>query len=275
MKKLLAVILTVLMIISISVPVFAGNDEDEKYIALYNYSDHVIMELYLNTNTDDDSMNENLLVSEINNDGDFFECLMQLNDDDTEFKITIVDDEGTCTEFYFNADDFSEFVFNIITTDDYPICLADMENEPYEPDFVTVFEEEPENELEEDYDPDDNKVYIEDEEEQIKYRYENVHLIIENHLGRDITSAYVKPSKRDHWSGNMIRSGYYIPVGSTCYLDGTIWYDEDCKWDLYVYTRGGGWFTCKNLSFKNVSDPYNITIAAYRYSDGTYGHDVY
>ena len=275
MKKFIALVLAVLMLTVLSVSAFADSyDQEDKYVCISNYSDYVIEELYITTSSDDDSAMENILEDVLNPDGAYFEAYISIFDDDYELNIAIVDDERTCTEFYLNPNDYSEFTFYIVTTDDYSVCLADTEGNALKPDFVCTLEEaDSENELIADYEPDNEMIYIQDEE-SVKYRYENVNISIVNYLKSDITSVYVKPSNRDYWSGNMIRNGYYIPVGSNCYLDGTIWYDEDCKWDLYIYTRTG-WFSSKNISFEGVSNPCDITIAVYSYSDGSYDHEVY
>lgn len=57
--------------------------------------------------------------------------------------------------------------------------------------------------------------------------------------------------------------------------NGTFWYDEGCKWDIYVYTRGGGYFTASNISLESAKVPTQPTIAVYAFADSTYGHEVF
>ena len=105
--------------------------------------------------------------------------------------------------------------------------------------------------------------------------YKKAKLRIVNYLDDVIDQVYVKPSSDTEWGGNMLKSGTVIPVGSTRTCHGTINYHKNTKWDIYIYTQNGGWFKSRTMSFADVSDPYCITIAVYRLTDGTYTRDIY
>lgn len=251
----------------------------DAYLVLYNYTTSVFDELFIGTDSED-SDSDNRIESPLYPD-DFFEQGFCFNGGDNIY-VSVTDDNGLCCEFTVPAGTFSgeDIIFQLINDDNGGFVLEDSSGNAYECDnmFSLARDEDLSPDSGEEYE-DAESIYVQFEDEEtepeMKYTYHGVNVIVKNGLGSDITSVYMKPSARSNWSKNMIRSGYFIPAGSTCYLDGTIWYDEDCKWDIFVYTRYGGWARSTRMSFEGVSDPYNITIALYKYTDGTFGHDVY
>ena len=148
--------------------------------------------------------------------------------------------------------------------DDIQYALSDFEGEPGEDEVV--YYEADYYDMENDYaeaEEDDNCLYY------------DACIYITNYLTSSINQVYVKPSDSSEWSGNMISWGTSIPVGSRCICDGTINYHKNTLWDIYIYTDRGGWFRSKNMSFKDVEDPFNITIEVFSFSNGTYDKNIY
>lgn len=279
MKKLITLLIAVLILTFAAGAAFADADFAEAYICIANNSDCPIVEICIETDDEADASMENCLEQPLA-PGEAFEHILEISEETRYIDISVLDDANFCYSYRLFTEDCPdlEFIFQAVETDDYPALLCSDDGEPLEYASVFEIEYDADDALDEDYEPEDEEPLYADyetgDEQDIKYSYSNVTVCIENYLASDITSVYMKPSSRSEWIKNMLRGGYYIPYASCCRLDRMIWYDEDCKWDLYVYTRGGGWFRTSNLSFEGVSDPYCITIGVYKYTDGTYGHSV-
>ena len=105
--------------------------------------------------------------------------------------------------------------------------------------------------------------------------YRNVRVLIQNDLTDDIVAVYMKPHRRASWSGNMLKANHYIPIGKTVTLQGTITYTTDSAWDLYINTRGGGYFRSTDFRFGHLKTPKKVHIRVSSDGRGKYWKKIW